>query len=214
MIQGKARKPSIELVPVFNVRSHVAGIRDSDLGAGSIDPPSRVPSCLRKCGANGDPVRPRQEAIWIPKLWQLSPHFDERLLHGVCGEIGVADNVVRDGMETVTYLRRNRREGRFFSTLGALDELPVHAPPSANRRAPASANADPEDATPSSHAQVCQDLGSIPDSCHAGVVIARIGMPCDQLPTYRSVNSPFPIQYHWSKFHSPVPGSRPFEKAT
>jgi hypothetical protein len=84
-------------------------------------------ACLGVAGAHEEPVRPGVEARLVVELGQVSPDAQQRLLRRVFGEVDVAQDPVRHGMEAVPHGDSKAREGLLVAVLGSHHEIRIHA---------------------------------------------------------------------------------------
>ena len=73
-------------------------------------------------------MQPGLEPIGIAERPQVPPGHDEGRLDGVLGEIGVAQDPVRDRHAPVADLAGKGVEGLLVALLRSVDELSMHAP--------------------------------------------------------------------------------------
>ncbi len=90
----------------------------------------RPPSCLPPfpvAGTDEEPIRPRLEPFRVAKLREPLPDGQQGLLRGVLGQVGVAQDPVRDRQERGRHGGGQAGERLPVSTLSATHELDVHA---------------------------------------------------------------------------------------
>ena len=66
------------------------------------------------------------EPIRLAQAGQLPPGDDERLLHGVVGQVDLAEDPSRDAEQPVTVRANEDGEGIPVAVLGLLDEVAIH----------------------------------------------------------------------------------------
>ena len=72
-----------------------------------------------------DAGEPGLEAIRFAQAGQLPPGDDERLLHGVVGQVDLAEDPSRDAEQPVTVRANEDGEGIQIAALGLLDEVAI-----------------------------------------------------------------------------------------
>ena len=76
--------------------------------------------------ADKDASEPGLEAIGLTQAGQLPPGDDECLLHGIVGQVELAEDPSRDAEQPVTMRANEDGEGVPITTLGLLDEVAIH----------------------------------------------------------------------------------------
>src|SRR6185312_10334899 len=79
------------------------------------------------------PTQPGVEPFRFTQARQVAPGVDEGLLHGILGEVCVAEDHASDRVEAVRSAERERFEGAVITALGRLDEASIHPGPSGRR---------------------------------------------------------------------------------
>ena len=98
-------EPLLELVAVGDLAAairHGGGLRGDGLDD-DLEPPPPADLVLGR--VHEDPVHPGIEPIHLAELRELPPASDERLLDGVLGEVGVAQDQPGDRVEVVDLAR-------------------------------------------------------------------------------------------------------------
>src|SRR5262245_18979993 len=91
-----------------------------------VRPPVAAAAALRVARPNEEPVRPRVETRRIAERREVPPDRQECLLGRVLGEIRVAEDPVRHGVEPVADRGRELREGVLVAVLRPDHEGRVH----------------------------------------------------------------------------------------
>lgn len=76
-------------------------------------------------GSDEQSTQPRVESVGIAQSMQVSPRIQEGLLDSVAGEIRVAQDPERDGVEVIGGLGRDQREGILVTLSRQLDQRPA-----------------------------------------------------------------------------------------
>src|SRR3954449_9616712 len=87
------------------------------------------PARLIDTGAVQQPVKPGVEAVGAAQRGQVTPGSDERLLDGVLGLIGVAQDEPGGGIEPEERGVRERGEGVVIASARSLHEFLLHLAP-------------------------------------------------------------------------------------
>ena len=74
-------------------------------------------------------VAPTVEALRITQRGQLAPDLDESLLHGILGQVAIAQEAIRDLLEARVHGSRDERERDLVTSLGPDDQLWVQCLP-------------------------------------------------------------------------------------
>ena len=120
MVDGQAPEPSLELVPIVDRAQSLARHRLVGVDQVEVRRPAALPPALGVAGAHDEPVRPGLEAGRVAELRKVSPDGEQRLLRRVLGEIDVAQDPVRDGVQPATDGDRQARERLLVTVLGRL----------------------------------------------------------------------------------------------
>src|SRR5215203_3473988 len=86
-------------------------------------------AALGVTGTQKEPVRPRVEARGVAELREVPPDGEQGLLRRVLGEVDVAQDPVRHGMEAVAHGDSEAREGLLIAALRPDHQVGVHASP-------------------------------------------------------------------------------------
>jgi hypothetical protein len=127
LLEGEPPEAPLELVAVVDgqdsgrLRLYV-DVEDPKVGG-----PSTAAPGLGVALVGQDSVEPGLEAFGIPQGPHLSPRHDERGLDGVLGEIGVAQDPVRNRQAPVADLAGEGIEGLSIALLRAVDERSMHS---------------------------------------------------------------------------------------
>jgi hypothetical protein len=100
------------------------------------DPPARSGAERHPCGVHRDPLEPRVKAISLPKLGELAPRRDERLLGGVSGICLVSEDREGQSVHRIHPGTNDRLERVEVTEASPVDERRVgrgcdRSPPSA-----------------------------------------------------------------------------------
>ena len=120
---------TLELVTVRRGRLVVRyrvweGLWKRDLHASSGDA-----SLLVTTGVEEDPVEPRFEAFRVAQRGQVPPAPDERLLHSVLCQVGVAEDEACRSIQSTDRGACQHREGVMIAPLCSHHEIPLHVRP-------------------------------------------------------------------------------------
>ena len=134
VVHGELPERPFKLVPVGDRREgvgrfHVIEAEDSEVGR----PAPGLPG-LGIAGTDEGAVRPPLESSRFAKLRELAPDAHQGLLRGVVGEVGVAKDPVRHGVQSVAHDDGEAREGPFVTVLRLHDQVRgIHASPAVRR---------------------------------------------------------------------------------
>jgi Protein of unknown function (DUF2630) len=134
MVDGKPPKAALELIPIVDRAHAIRRCRLVSRQQSEVRRPLAGPTSLGIAGAYEEPVRPGVKARRIAKLGKVPPDSQQRLLRGVLGELGVAQDPVRHRMESVAACDGEAREGLLVAVLRPDHEIGVHAIPLAEPR--------------------------------------------------------------------------------
>ena len=95
----KAAEATFELVAVGGRRRTVGNAGNVDWGQFDVEAMPPEPPPLIDAGANEQAVEPGVESIWAAQRGQISPCSDERLLDGVLGMVGIAQDQPGGGVQ-------------------------------------------------------------------------------------------------------------------
>jgi hypothetical protein len=74
-----------------------------------------------------DAMKPGVETLGLTEPRKLAPGRDERLLHGVIGQVGVTQDPIRDGEEPICRAASEGGERLLVPGSSRQDERPIHA---------------------------------------------------------------------------------------
>jgi hypothetical protein len=126
LLEGEPAEGSVELIPVVHsqdaVRIGTTGhLKESNLCREATRPPA-----LGVALVGQNPVHPRFKSVGIPKRAQLAPGLDERGLHGILGQVGIAQDPKRDCHASITNRTRKGVEGLSITQFRAVHECSMH----------------------------------------------------------------------------------------
>ena len=99
LVRGKSPEPAVELIAIVDGQEPVGGGRCVRLEQDDIGREAPAPSGLRVTGVDEDPMEPRLEPIELAQRRELPPYLDQGDLDRVLGEVGVAQDPMRDEMQ-------------------------------------------------------------------------------------------------------------------
>src|SRR3954447_12804898 len=125
----EAAEATLELVTGGHDGRRVVKIRAIDRR--QVDIQAGAPKAARFVGAGPieEPVEPGVEARRVPEGWQVSPGPDERLLDGVLGLIGVAEDEPGGSVQPEDRGSCKRGEGVMIASPRSFHELLLHVAP-------------------------------------------------------------------------------------
>src|SRR4051812_6646131 len=88
-----------------------------------------APPLLVPTGVQEEPVEPGVEAVDVAQCRQIPPAPDERLLDGVLGQVGIAEDEARGGIQSTDRGACEHGEGVMIASSRPLHEIPPHAGP-------------------------------------------------------------------------------------
>ena len=123
---GQASQAAFDLIPVGEISRPVALTRlggdQDDLGT----PPALVPADVGTA-ADKQPVEPRVEPFHVAQRRQVAPGSHEGVLGRILGELGVAQDVASDGVQSIDGTAGEHGEGLPVPASRLLDEDRLHA---------------------------------------------------------------------------------------
>jgi hypothetical protein len=134
LLRPKPPEAAIQLVAVVDGQKLVAGGPGVRVELDDIGREVPVASGLGVAGVDENPMEPRLEPIEVAKGGELAPHLDEGHLDRVLGEVGVAQDPVRDEDAAVANRTNQGAEGLLVTLTRSIDECPEHLLPPGRRR--------------------------------------------------------------------------------
>ena len=133
MVDGEPPEAALELVAIDDRTQALRHRRLVGRQEADVRRPAAGPASLGVAGAHEEPVRPGIEASRVAELRKVLPDGEQRLLRRVLGEVEVAQDPVRDRVESVADGDSEAREGLLITALRPSDQIGIHALPP-NRR--------------------------------------------------------------------------------
>ena len=127
MVDGEPPEAALELVAIDDRAQAIRHRRLVGRQEAEVRRPAARPASLGVAGAHEEPVRPGVEASRVAELRKVPPDGEQRLLRRVLGEVDVAQDPVRDRVESVAHGDGEAREGLLVTALRPSDQLGIHA---------------------------------------------------------------------------------------
>ena len=134
LLEGESPEGSLELVAVVDGQDLSGVLSILDGQEPDIRRPTTATPGLGVALVGQDPMEPGLEAIGIAQRSQLTPGRDERGLHGVLGQVGVAQDPTRDRHAPIADHAGQGVEGLAVAPLRAVHERSMHPSPSLDDR--------------------------------------------------------------------------------
>jgi hypothetical protein len=120
LVRRKAPERAVQLIPVMDAQVSVGSGRSVGLQDGDV---CREPAASPRFGVAGvdkDPMEPGFEPIELAQRGKLAPNLDERHLYGVFGQVGVAQDSVRNKHALPADLANEGGEGLLVALPGSI----------------------------------------------------------------------------------------------
>lgn len=127
LVDIQAPEAALDQVPVCHGDLAVGHRRIGEAPRLSVDAPSPRAANLVMARADQEATKPCVEAIGLPKLRQISPRSNERILDGILCPIRIAEDEPGRGIELVDRRSRQGREGVVIAQPCPFDEISLHA---------------------------------------------------------------------------------------
>ena len=127
MVDGEPPEAALELVAIDDRAQALRHRRLVGRQEADVRRPAARPASLGVAGAHEEPVRPGVEARRVAESRKVPPDGEQRLLRRVLGEVDVAQDPVRDRVESVAHGDGEAREGLLVTALRPSDQLGIHA---------------------------------------------------------------------------------------
>ena len=129
LVRRKSPEAAVQLVTVVD-RQELVGIgRCVRLEQDDISREVPATSRFGVAGVDEDPMEPRLEPIEVAQRGKLPPHLDEGHLDRVLGEVGVAEDPMRDEDAAVAHLTNQGAEGLLVALPRLVHDRSQHPPP-------------------------------------------------------------------------------------
>ena len=170
VFDGEPPEAALELVAIDDRAQAIRRHRLIGREEAHVRGPATGSAALGVAGAHEEPIRPGVKARRVAELRKVSPDVEQRLLRGVLGEVGVAQDPVRHRMEPIADGHGEAGEGPFVAALRSNHEFGIHAPSACggpiqigalirygpgSRRATQSSREMPDDARALGDARMC-----------------------------------------------------------
>ena len=126
LLDGEPPEGPFEQVTVVNGQVLVRAVRVRDGKDPQALGPSRATPGLGVARSGEDAVEPRLEAGWVAKRAELAPGGDQRALHGILGQVDVAEDPHRDRQASVADQAGQRVERFRVAPFRLLDKFHFH----------------------------------------------------------------------------------------
>jgi len=126
LLDRQAPEPALELVAIDHRGVAVGGTRLVRGPILQVGQPARYPSRLGVAGADDEAVRPGLEATRVAEPREIAPDREERLLGRVLRVMDIAQDGVRDRVQSIDGGCREPLEGEPVSALGPNHETGIH----------------------------------------------------------------------------------------
>ena len=126
LLDGQATEAALQLIPVGDVeelivRRRKVGRKDAELGD-----EAAIARRLGNAGADDEAVQPRVETVRIAERGQIAPGDHQCFLHSILGPIDVAEDPLRDPIETITANTDQVGVSLPVTASSALHEIAIH----------------------------------------------------------------------------------------
>jgi uncharacterized RmlC-like cupin family protein len=134
MFDGKPAKAALELVAINDLAQALAHRRLVSRQEAEVRRRLAVPATLGVAGTHEEPVRPGVEARRVAEIGEVPPDVEQRLLRRILGEVDVAQDPVRNGVEPTANGYGEARKGLLVAILRPDHKRGIHVPsPSMHR---------------------------------------------------------------------------------